>query len=27
VLGLAISEYGVDMDYLEDYIIEPEDDE
>ena len=26
VLGLAISEYGVDMDYLEDYIIETEDD-
>lgn len=25
VLGLVISEYGVDMDYLEDYIIEPED--
>lgn len=25
VLGLAISEYGVDMDYLEDYILEPED--
>lgn len=25
ILGLAISEYGVDMDYLEDYIIEPED--
>jgi len=22
VLGLAISEYGVDMDYLEDYIID-----
>ncbi len=27
VLGLAISEYGVDMDYLEDYILEPEDGE
>ena len=26
VLGLAISEYGVDMEYLEDYIIEPEED-
>lgn len=25
ILGLAISEYGVDMDYLEDYLIEPED--